>query len=65
MILAGVLSLILIMSIIKDLKRIEKENCYIRPFIYNKFLLLSMLIIAMMLNYIITHWWECLFPSMG
>lgn len=55
MILAGVLSLILIMSIIKDLKRIEKENCYIRPFIYNKFLLLSMLIIAMMLNYIITH----------
>ena len=55
MILSCVLSLVLIISIIKDIKKIEIENYYVRPIIYNKFLLLSMLIIAMMLNYIITH----------
>lgn len=55
MILAGGMALVLIISLLKDLKRIEKGNCYVRPIIYNKFLLLGMLIIAMILNYIITR----------
>lgn len=55
MILTGVVALVVIVSIISDLKRLKKENCYIRPITYNKFLLLSVLIIAMILNNIITH----------
>lgn len=54
MILAGILCLVLILDIVRDLKRMGKGECVIH-LIYNKLFLISILVISMILNVIITY----------